>query len=306
MAVQQQVQPDGAGREAGDDRPGEALPGLLGADGGGHRMPPDQDAGEVAADVAADRDDDEQEHPPPAAGRGEHQRHGHGQQRHVGQREHGGAAGGERYQRQADPALEQGLSQFPEGQGDNGTQVDQERGLHREQGDQRDPAEHEADRDGHGQVAARPARLALAYRVGLTLSELPAWIVRHAGAAGCVASYTSRSSASLCLSRSSTWATYTCVRSSSSRSARRPSSSPASPPLTSLSIVSLACRRMLRIETRLSSALCRAILMNSLRRSSESSGKITRMMAPSFDGLTPRSLFLIAFSIAAMDDLSKG
>ena len=46
--------------------------------------------------------------------------------------------------------------------------------------------------------------------------------------------------------------------------------------------------------------------MYSRRRSSESSGKITRMIDPSLDGFTPRSLFLIAFSIAPIDDLSNG
>ena len=63
---------------------------------------------------------------------------------------------------------------------------------------------------------------------------------------------------------------------------------------------------MLRIETRLSSALCRATLMKSRRRSSDSSGKTTRMMAPSLDGFTPRSLLRMARSIAPSEDLSKG
>jgi hypothetical protein len=63
---------------------------------------------------------------------------------------------------------------------------------------------------------------------------------------------------------------------------------------------------MLRIDTLPSSALCRATLMYSRLRSSESSGKITRMMAPSLDGFTPRSLLRIAFSIVASDDLSNG
>ena len=63
---------------------------------------------------------------------------------------------------------------------------------------------------------------------------------------------------------------------------------------------------MLRIETRLSSALCRATLMYSLRRSSDSSGKTTRITLPSLVGFTPRSLLRIAFSIAAIEDLSKG
>ena len=63
---------------------------------------------------------------------------------------------------------------------------------------------------------------------------------------------------------------------------------------------------MLRMLTRLSSALDLAVLTYSRRRSSVSSGKTTRMSTPSLVGLTPRSLFLIAFSIAAVDPLSKG
>ena len=63
---------------------------------------------------------------------------------------------------------------------------------------------------------------------------------------------------------------------------------------------------MLRIETRLSSALCRATLMYSLRRSSVRSGKTTRMTTPSLFGLTPRSLSRIDRSIAPIDDLSNG
>ena len=46
--------------------------------------------------------------------------------------------------------------------------------------------------------------------------------------------------------------------------------------------------------------------MYSLRRSSDSSGKTTRITAPSLPGLTPRSLSRIAFSIAAIEPLSKG
>ena len=46
--------------------------------------------------------------------------------------------------------------------------------------------------------------------------------------------------------------------------------------------------------------------MYSLRRSSDSSGKTTRMITPSLPGLTPRSELRIAFSIAAIEPLSKG
>jgi hypothetical protein len=65
-----------------------------------------------------------------------------------------------------------------------------------------------------------------------------------------------------------------------------------------LSSASLACRRMLRMETLASSPLCRATLPSSRRRSSVSCGNTTRMIMPSFVGLTPRSLSRIAFSIA--------
>ena len=60
------------------------------------------------------------------------------------------------------------------------------------------------------------------------------------------------------------------------------------------------------MATRLSSALERAVLMYSRLRSSVSSGKTTRMITPSLPGFTPRSLFLIAFSIAPREFLSNG
>ena len=69
-------------------------------------------------------------------------------------------------------------------------------------------------------------------------------------------------------------ATYLWVRSSSSFSARRPSSSPASPSLTMRSSSSLALRRTLRIATLASSPLCRATLIMSRRRSSVIGGRI--------------------------------
>ncbi len=96
------------------------------------------------------------------------------------------------------------------------------------------------------------------------------------------------------------------MRSSSSRSARRTSSSPASPFLIILLRVSFAWRLMFLMATRPSSALCRAVLMYSRLRSSVSSGSTILMMTPSFAGFTPRSLFLMARSIAASEFLSNG
>ena len=55
VAVQQPRQQDRAAGEADEHRPGEALPGLLRADRRGHRVPAEEDPGEIAADVAADR-----------------------------------------------------------------------------------------------------------------------------------------------------------------------------------------------------------------------------------------------------------
>ncbi len=46
--------------------------------------------------------------------------------------------------------------------------------------------------------------------------------------------------------------------------------------------------------------------MYSLRRSSVSSGSVTRIVLPSLEGLTPRSESRIDFSIAVIDDLSYG
>ncbi len=74
---------------------------------------------------------------------------------------------------------------------------------------------------------------------------------------------------------------------SSSFSRRSPSSSPISPSLTALSMVSLALRRMLRTATLPSSALPLASLTYSLRRSSVSSGMVRRMTLPSRLGLCP-------------------
>ena len=55
-----------------------------------------------------------------------------------------------------------------------------------------------------------------------------------------------------------------------------------------------------------SSALFRALLMYSRRRSSVSSGSTILMMTPSLAGLTLRSLFLMARSMAASEFLSNG
>ena len=74
------------------------------------------------------------------------------------------------------------------------------------------------------------------------------------------------------------------VRSSSSFSARRTSSSPASPSLTMRSSSSLARRRMLRIATLASSPLARATLTRSRRRSSVSCGKTTRRSGRRWSG----------------------
>ena len=60
------------------------------------------------------------------------------------------------------------------------------------------------------------------------------------------------------------------------------------------------------METRESSALCRATLMYSLRRSSVSTGSTTRMIWPSSTGFTPRSESRIAFSMLCIELLSNG
>ena len=68
---------------AGGHRAGEALPRLLGADGRRHRVPAEQHAGRVPADVAAHDGRDEGEHPARAVvGDGEQHREA-GQQRDV-------------------------------------------------------------------------------------------------------------------------------------------------------------------------------------------------------------------------------
>ena len=68
----------------------------------------------------------------------------------------------------------------------------------------------------------------------------------------------------------------------------------------------MALRRTLRMETLASSALPRATLTNSLRRSSVSCGKTMRMRSPSLVGLTPRSLSRMARSMRPSELLSYG
>jgi hypothetical protein len=84
------------------------------------------------------------------------------------------------------------------------------------------------------------------------------------------------------------------------------SSLPTSPSFSSFSRPCLAVRRRLRTATRPSSALVRATLMYSLRRSSVSSGKTQRSTLPSLEGLTPRSESRIARSMAGIAPWSKG
>ncbi len=70
---------------------------------------------------------------------------------------------------------------------------------------------------------------------------------------------------------------------------------------------SLALRRMPRTCTLASSPLPRVSLTYSLRRSSVSSGIVTRTRLPSFVGFTPRfGMSRIACSIAFSADLSYG
>ena len=63
----------------------------------------------------------------------------------------------------------------------------------------------------------------------------------------------------------------------------------------------MTSRRMLRTATRPSSAIPRTTLTSCLRRSSVSSGMVRRISLPSLDGVSPRSEFMIAFSIALIE-----
>src|SRR3954451_11188367 len=117
---------------------------------------------------------------------------------------------------------------------------------------------------------------------------------------------TSRISASLLLRCDSRSAIFASVSFCSSASARRSSSSPASPPSRSSRRSCMTSRRTLRILTRPSSAMWRTTLTISRRRSSVSAGIASRIMLPSLDGLRPRSESRIDFSMFLIEDLSKG
>src|SRR5580693_4569779 len=343
VAVQRDRHHDRARRDTGDGGARQAFPRLLRADGGGHLVraaPAERDAGEVAAYVGADGDDDEGEHPASAVVRREHRGYRGAEQAQVGRGEHGGGDGGDVTSGPAEQAPDQDRDQGQRERGHDGAasgpvgaghhrgaaerdrdrrdldvsglpqrrvqlvqrhqqgraHVDEERCLDRKQGDQRRAAHEHADPDRGEEVPAGPDAPVRRGRLRR----------RRALGRGACGAHTSRSSASLCLSSSSICATYWSVSSCRSRSARRTSSSPVSLFFISLSSASLACRLTLRMETRLSSALDLAVLMYSRRRSSVSSGKTTRIITPSFDGFTPRSLFLIAFSIAPRELLSNG
>ena len=78
------------------------------------------------------------------------------------------------------------------------------------------------------------------------------------------------------------------------------------PSRSSFSSSSFECRRTLRTATRPSSARSWTCFTRSLRRSSVSGGNARRITWPSLEGVIPRSLDWIAFSIAPMAPLSKG
>ena len=63
---------------------------------------------------------------------------------------------------------------------------------------------------------------------------------------------------------------------------------------------------MLRAATRPSSAMCRTCFTSSLRRSSVSCGIGSRMIWPSFDGVSPRSDSWMPRSMSFMMLLSNG
>jgi len=224
VAVQQQDNPERAARQTQDHRPGESLPGFLRTDRRDHQMLAEQDASEVAAGVTADGQDEEEQHPVRAARLGEHESHEPRHERHVAEREdpgrdvtdisvgptgqpphenrydreskrgdqrarpgvvrqeqHQEPAGHDRDERHGDlPCAERG-TEFPERDSDEESNQHQERRLDGEQREYCQTPEAEPDGDGDGQVPASIDRPALAH--------------------------TSSSSASLCLSSSSTWVT---------------------------------------------------------------------------------------------------
>src|SRR5699024_8443326 len=122
----------------------------------------------------------------------------------------------------------------------------------------------------------------------------------------CAEAQTVSSSVSLRPRASSISSMYFLVSASSSFSARVPSSSPISLSLTSFSIAFFALPREPRTDTRPSSALVRASLTYSLRRSSVSAGSTTRRVSPLFVGFTPRSESRSAVSTPDIADLSYG
>ncbi len=162
--------------------------------------------------------------------------HRHGQRGEQGpltavvrQAEHDRAPGGHRDQRQPDATGLQGAGQFPHPEGHDRGHVDQERDFHGEQGDQRQGAQDQADRYCGPQVTASPGSFenrggrgrrlrgwlrgrewaARTWSQGPGAARLPGPAVLIRGAARGTQligtqSQTSRSSASLCRSSSST------------------------------------------------------------------------------------------------------
>src|SRR5262245_1675359 len=250
---------------------------------------------------------------PPHHGADDREREGDGQYlrpAEVGAGEHRGTADGHRDERQPDASDGQRVRELPQGQQDREYDDTEEDRLDNEERADDDDAEHDADADRGRHVAASTATAlrrgrAFAVRIGSDAARpgramrCHRWSRLSPGP-----SQTSMSSASLCLSRSSTASTCFLVRPSSRFSALMTSSLPASPSFSILSSVCLAWRRMLRIATRPSSAFVLASLMYSLRRSSVSSGITRRSTVPSLAGLTPRSESRIAFSIAVIEFLS--
>ena len=92
----------------------------------------------------------------------------------------------------------------------------------------------------------------------------------------------------------------------SSFSARTRSSSEMSPHAQASPSLPWQWRRTLRTATRPSSARVCTCFTSSLRRSSVSGGKASRITWPSLDGVMPRSLDWIAFSIRPRAFLSNG
>src|SRR3954470_14556287 len=116
--------------------------------------------------------------------------------------------------------------------------------------------------------------------------------------------HTSRISASLPLSRASSSLTLSSVSFWSASSARCSSSAPDSPASRSSLRSCMTSRRMLRSATLPSSVRPRTTLTSCLRRSSVSSGRMSRIRLPSLFGVRPRSDSMIERSIALIAVLS--